>query len=303
MAINLSHIGYVLAVAQSGSITEASSRLRISQPAVSAAIKGIEDHFGYKIFVRNPARGLSLTPAGRDFVRRARHLHEHVLQFTNEAVGLGEKVAGEVHVGWYSITTPFLFPLLYTQMMRSYPDVSVVVHEGNMVETVKMLEEGTVDLGISYDMFVDNSVRYESLAEVVPHVLLSDKHRLANRKSITLEELAEEQFILLDLPVMREYYLGLFHQYRLKPHIIYRPRSFELVRSLVGLGIGYSFGFMPVTDSPTYGGDLLVKLPLENGIEKRNLCIVTSREGITTRKANAVAQACREGIGRVLRDS
>ncbi len=62
---NLRRLTYIVAVADYGSITNAAVRLHVSQPAISAAIKDCEQMFGFRLFVRNPAQGVALTPNGR----------------------------------------------------------------------------------------------------------------------------------------------------------------------------------------------------------------------------------------------
>jgi len=69
---NLRHLRYVVEAARHGSITKASRQLLVSQPAISAAVRACEDEFGIRLFIRNPSQGLSLTPSGRTFIKRAR---------------------------------------------------------------------------------------------------------------------------------------------------------------------------------------------------------------------------------------
>lgn len=62
--ITLKQCQYVLAAAETGSITSAAERVQISQPSVSAAISALEAEFGVLLFRRNPPHGVSLTPTG-----------------------------------------------------------------------------------------------------------------------------------------------------------------------------------------------------------------------------------------------
>ena len=78
---NLRHLRYIVEAARLGSITQASRLLRVSQPAISAAIRGLEDEFSIRIFVRSPSQGMALTPSGRSFVNRARELLESARDF------------------------------------------------------------------------------------------------------------------------------------------------------------------------------------------------------------------------------
>jgi len=67
-------LGYFIAAAETGSITAASQRASISQPAISTAISHIERELDVQLFLRHHAQGLSLTPAGRALLREAKQL-------------------------------------------------------------------------------------------------------------------------------------------------------------------------------------------------------------------------------------
>ena len=65
--MTLSQLSYVIAVASSSSMNEASKKLFISQPSISATIRELEEEIGINIFIRSN-RGISLTPEGEEFV-------------------------------------------------------------------------------------------------------------------------------------------------------------------------------------------------------------------------------------------
>ena len=128
MRLNLAHLSYVIAVAKTGSITAASTETGISQPAISAAIKGMEESVGYKLFVRNRAKGLSLTPSGRHFVNRAEKLLDDASAFTDDVQGFGERIAGELQVACYYVISPYVLPPVMEELNRVHPDLNVRLH-------------------------------------------------------------------------------------------------------------------------------------------------------------------------------
>ena len=132
MSINLKHIAYAVAVADLGSITQASTALAVSQPAISAAIKGFEEQYGYRLFVRSPARGLVVTSSGRSFVAQARRLLEAQRDFDHRAQGIGQELSGELHVGCYFIIAPFLLGQVVHRLSSRHPNLKLNMHEGDM---------------------------------------------------------------------------------------------------------------------------------------------------------------------------
>ena len=73
-AYNLRQLKYFSAVVECGSVAEASRKLYIAQPSVSTAIRQLEDSFNVQLFIRQHASGMSLTPAGTRFYRKAQEL-------------------------------------------------------------------------------------------------------------------------------------------------------------------------------------------------------------------------------------
>lgn len=296
MHLNLSHMAYVVAVAKAGSITGASVEIGISQPAISAAIRGIEDAFEYKLFVRNRAKGLSLTPTGRHFVNRAQQLLDEAAAFQDDVQGFGNQIAGEIQVACYHVIAPYVIPPVFSNLAIKHPKVSVRLHEGSLVDVVNTVKEGTADIAITFDMFDDSTVNLERLISVRPHVLMSQEHTLAGRQSVSLDELADFPFVMLDIPGVREYYQNLFRQRGIQPDVRYRAQSLELVRSLVGLNLGYSFALLPILGKRSYSGDVIIRRPLSHDVEEAYLSLVSPKDTQHPKKIDAFAEVCREAI-------
>lgn len=73
-AYNLRQLKYFITTVECGSVAEASRKLYIAQPSISTAIKGLEDSFGVQLLIRHHAQGVSLTPSGARFYRKAQEL-------------------------------------------------------------------------------------------------------------------------------------------------------------------------------------------------------------------------------------
>ena len=294
MIENLRHLTYVLAAADRGSITEAASELGVSQPTVSAAIKSFEERFGYRLFVRNPARGLSVTPQGRVFVKQARHLLQVAHDFDRDAMGLGQDLAGEIQVGCYFITAPFIMPPILAALAAKYPSIGFNLREGDLVEVVDDLKNGVTDVALTYDTYADSGIEFEGLFQTPPHVLLSANDPLAEHEAVSLHDLVEKPMVLLNLPVSRELFLNFFRMHGLQPRIRFRPKSFEMVRSLVGAGFGFSFAFLRLKSEQSYQGNPLVRRRIIEKLPPSRICLAVPRHSRATRITDAFTEVCRE---------
>ncbi len=140
--VSLRALRYLVAVADASSVTGAAQRLHVSQPAISAAVAGLELDLGVALLLRHHARGVTLTPAGAHVVAEARALLRHAEDFVQSASSLGLDLAGEVQMGWFQTLSPRYLPALLVALRRSMPLVSLAVEEGDHAQMMRGLTEG-----------------------------------------------------------------------------------------------------------------------------------------------------------------
>ena len=235
--ISLRQLEYFTAAAQHGGAARAAQALSVSQPSISKAIADLESLWGEALFVRHHARGLELTAAGH-----MRHREAHTLLESARALEgpRTDQVAGLLRVGCLSTLAPRYLPGILVRMRERHPQVELQVHEADTETLLQMMERGALDTALLYDMGLARSVRLESVTSFVPYALLPTGHALATRTGLSLAALAQEPFILINLPHSREYFLSLFRQAGVAPRIAYTSPSIEMVRALVANGLGVS---------------------------------------------------------------
>lgn len=133
-----------VAVAREGSVTRASERLGLSQPAVSAHIKAIEDTLGLALFERT-ARGMSLTSDGeRLLVKAERTLGAHQ-ELIDEAQRIKGRLTGKLRLGTASNSSTEALGRLLTVLSERCPEVDVALQHGTSVEVLSGLRSGGLD--------------------------------------------------------------------------------------------------------------------------------------------------------------
>ncbi len=293
MAFTLKQLSYVAAVARHGSITEAAKHVGLSQPAISEALKDLEEEFGFSIFVRQPARRISLTTAGQRFIRYANRFLEHAEEFEAESRGLGKRLVGAIEVGCFLPTAPFIMPLILRVLEEQYPGITVHFHEGNLGELNNGIKSGAIEVSLMYDMHPDRKIAFETLIEAKPYVLLSGDDPLASKDVINLTDLRDKEMVSFDLPITQEYFQNIASSIDSSPKIGYRTKSYEMLRSLVGSTMGYAILIMRPHSTHSYDGRKLVSRPIADSIPLARYGLATSQDVVPTRIVQVFIDVCR----------
>jgi len=145
--VDLYQLKTFVAVAREGSITRASEVVHLSQPAVSAHVKEIEDALGLTLFDRT-SRGMSLTADGRRLLARAEQTLAAHRELMAEAARSKEALTGTLRLGVGSNSNHEAIGRLLTTMSERFPRVEVTLRHARSVEILAGLRNDTFDAGI-----------------------------------------------------------------------------------------------------------------------------------------------------------
>ncbi|MEP5155045.1 LysR family transcriptional regulator [Planktotalea sp.] len=240
MNFTLKQLRYVEATGRLGSIANAATELNISQSSITAAISALENQLGFDLFVRTPAKGISVTPAGFEVLRLIRGFTIQSRHFETEMMSVGGDAKGAVRVSCYATAAPSFLPPILKSFKAKYPSTSVTLLEGNMEATIAYLASGEAELAFTYDEMAGPEHDFTPLFGAPPYALVAIDDPLAQGTSVSLRDLAERPMIMLDLPRTKEYFNMMFDSLGLKPNVAHTTRSAEIVRALVAAGHGYS---------------------------------------------------------------
>ena len=296
MRFTLKQIEYFAAAAETGSITLASERVHISQPSISSAISNLESEFGIQLFIRHHAQGLSLTPQGQRFLREAKSLLLQAEELTAAATELSTKVAGVLSLGCLTTLYPLLLPEVLHAFKQQHGSVRIEAIAGDQAGLIDQLRVGRLSLVLSYDMSVPADLEFTPLATLPPFAFVSTRHKFARQRSVTIEQLAEEPFLLLDLPISRDYFLSLFHRVGLAPQIAGRFEHMEVIRSLAARGEGFGMANAQPRNRASLDGRKLAYLALEGHPRPLTLGIMMVKNTRRTQTVGAFVALCHELI-------
>lgn len=293
--ISLTQLTYFVAAAEHRSMTAAADELFIAQSAISTAISHLEQQLGVQLLIRQRAKGLQLTAAGDDFLRRARQ----ILASVDDAVQSlhAESLTGTVHVGCFRTLAPFFLPTVVRELGERAPDLHVDVTEMTADQVRDNLLSHACEVVLTYDLGQETDVRFEALTTVPLYATVARTHPLAERTSVSLVELADEPFVLLDLPRSREYFLNTFHDHGLQPNVRYRFESYEAVRAMVAMGHGFTLLNQRPKTGSTYSGGSLYHIPVEESTGALDISLAWPADGtLPTRRARLFAEVCRDVV-------
>jgi DNA-binding transcriptional LysR family regulator len=155
-----------------------------------------------------------------------------------------------------------LMPELSKSFTTAFPATQIRQIENNHEALLEGLNDAKVDVAITYDLLIPDGVSFAPLARLPPHVIVGEFHPLAGRSALSLRELVDEPLILLDLPISREYFVGLFASEGLRPTIHSRSAYPEVVRTMVANGFGYSLLNSRPRCDLALDGRRIVRVPL-----------------------------------------
>ena len=201
-----------------------------------------------------------------------------------------------LRLGAFHTFGPYIVPDVLERLARAGMSVDLRLLEGDHRHLVEALHAGEIELALLYDLGLDGGIARERLAALPPHVLLPEGHPLAAAGALGLAELAGEPLILLDAPPSGEYFLSLFASAGVAPTIRARCRSFEMVRGLVGHGLGYSVLATKPASAMSYDGRALTTRPLRGAFPPSHIALAW-RDGTTPGEtAAAFMTECRHAV-------
>jgi DNA-binding transcriptional LysR family regulator len=244
--LSLRQLTYFLATATHESVLRAAETLNVSSASISTAIAQMEEFLQVQLFIRRHARGLILTSAGQDLAAHARNILLHAREIESVAQRGPYKAVGRINIGCLATIAPYLIPLVLKEVADNHPEIQLRWREDKHEALLDALHGGGFDLIIVYDYDIPTTLHVAPLRSMPVQAVLPAAHRLACSQTCSLQDLAGEPLVLLDQPRTRDYFLSLFGNKGLTPSVAHRTQSFEMVRSLVANGFGYTLlNFVP----------------------------------------------------------
>ena len=238
--MELRHLRYFVAVAESLHFRQAAARLRIAQPSLSHQIRRLEDEVRTSL-LRRTNRRVELTEAGRLFLHDARDIIARADHATVMARRMGSANARRLRVGIGYCTDQSDIAALLGAFSDQHQDIQVETKTMSVPSQLAALLGGQLDVGFVRPPVGDPTLNSEIVISEPLVVALPPKHRLASRKRLPLSALANEPFILPPrdaVPVFHDAVLKACRGAGFVPHSPHEADHLHMVLGMVAAGAG-----------------------------------------------------------------
>lgn len=193
--MDLRDLRYFETIAELQHVGRAAERLHRTQPALTSAVRRLEDDCGTPLFEK-AGRGIRLTAAGHVLLKWARRMRFDVEDARRELGEIGRGLSGEVRIGIVPTAAQFLLPAALRQLLAEAPDVTLKTRVG-LIDVLKpMLRAGALDLMVGTEAAAEPGFTSRTLSEDPIVVAASAKHELFKLARPTLQALTRYRWVL-----------------------------------------------------------------------------------------------------------
>jgi DNA-binding transcriptional LysR family regulator len=182
-------------VAQAGSVTRAANELFISQPAVSAHLKAVEQRCGEQLFERTP-RGVTLTTLGREILDQVNRLFAIYEELPGIVEATRGRISGEITVAASSTPGTYLVPALLKQFQEQYPEARPRLMVGDTAEVLQWLHEYRVPLGVVGEMHAGEDLHKLKIGCDEISLVASAKDSISKVKNLKPDDVREQTLFI-----------------------------------------------------------------------------------------------------------
>jgi DNA-binding transcriptional LysR family regulator len=267
-----------LEVARRGNVSRAAEAIYVSQPTLTARLHALESELGEKLFVRT-RQGMRLTDAGRAFLPFAERATQAVKEGREAIAELNSASAGHLVIASAPAVSTYLLPPLLERFAAAHPRVEVAVRTGHSEEVLQMVLKSEVQLGLGRDL------RHHDI-DLIPFyeeelcLMVAPGHHFAERRSVTMADLAGEQLILFDRT--SSYYeltQASFASAGLIPRSMFELDNIEATKKMVERRLGVAL--LPRTAvAVEVAANSLRRVPISDGLPMRRRLVVMRRHDL-----------------------
>ena len=274
-----------LEVSRLRSFSRAAEKLSVTQPAISAQIRSLETEVGARLFDRDGGK-VTFTAAGRVFEPFAEHVLQCQAHIGITIAELHRSPRGEISISANEATSLYVLPAVFAAFKRQYTRVGLKIVRADRARILEEVLNRDVDFGVVSLPVKDARLTIEAIHKDEVVLVTGPAHPLAGRESVTVAELLEHPLLLTKSGRQRDQLDDFFRGEDVHPRVAMEVESSELLKRLIGAGLG--MGFLPrAVVAPDLAAGALHVCKVEGLRLQRELALVFRKEKTLSRAAHA----------------
>ncbi len=278
MEQNLSWYRVFHSVAKAGNISRASQELFISQPAISKSIQKLETSLGTKLFVRG-SRGVTLTEEGKILYAHTTSAFDSLEQGEHQIARRKAVGAGQLRIGASTTLIKYILLPILQDFIQNHPHIKVSIHCQSTFETVKLLEEGKIDIGLTGQIDIPGNMAFRKYY-ACQDIFVSTASYLKELGVGQDNLLGSCNLMLLDEDNISRLYINQYFQlHNIEVKQVLEISTMDLLIEFAKIGLGVACVIKEFVKKELSDGTL-VEINLPEPIKKRNIGFAYSKSGI-----------------------
>jgi DNA-binding transcriptional LysR family regulator len=275
--MELMQLEMFVAAVEEGSIHKAAARVFRTQPAVSIALRKLEQEIGAPLFDRSNRNHFFLTDTGQvlyNYAKRLLNLRDEALTSIRELHSLRY---GRVRIGASESTSLYLLPRIILAFREHYPNIKIEVFRQLSARLPQEIRERNLELAIISFLPEESDLEAKPIMRDELVLIVSPQHQLAGRDRVHIRELGEESFIAHNVrSPSREKVVEAFRRFQTPLNITIELTTIETIKRFVAMNLGIGFVPMMCVKEEVERGELCI-VPVEGFRHERTLWVVHRR--------------------------
>lgn len=239
--INFNQLRCFWEAARTGSYSKAAQSLFVTQPAVTAQIRSLEETTGLKLF-RKRARQMVLTEAGSELFQYAQRVFDLEREMESLVAQMHKLRRGVLKVATTKTYARYLMPSIMTRFHASYPGIKIVLDEGSSLEMARSLLDLRSELGVLARVEETKRIKFIPFRSERIVLFTSPGHPLAAKGAIRFSELEGQPVIMKEKGSgTHQLVAQSFALHGMVPNVLVETSNVEFIKDMVSKGEGISF--------------------------------------------------------------
>ncbi len=250
---------HFIAAVEAGTMSAASRRLNLAQPAISSSIKKLESELNMPLLHRRE-RGVSLTDAGTQFLQHARQMLQQASDAKLSMLALEGLEKGEVKIGVPSMIGSYFLPPMLMAFKHQYANLSLNIIDDGTKNIRQLLLDGELELGVIADTYLRPELDSAPLIKEEMVVCMSPDHPLAEKELIEYKDFLSHDLVLFQKSYYHHSLIEkISREMQIVPKVAFSSNLLPLIKSVIRQGYAIS----PMWKVATQDDDQIITRPFK----------------------------------------